>query len=106
MTEAVSSKTLSERTAMAYDGEDYWHQNTYSQHDLEVCVKWLEYSGCPHARAAVQGAVRKNLNLFSILIAWETRHCGRERKLQLNYVHELDEFDGILEEILIEGQRH
>jgi hypothetical protein len=90
---------------MDYNREDYWHDHVYSQHDLDVCAKWLAYSGCPHAKAAVEDAVRKHLNLFSVLIAWETRYCGRERKLPLYHVHELDEFDGILEEILIRDER-
>lgn len=74
----------------------------YSSKDLATCARWLGYSGCANAERAVELAVQKRLDLFAILVAWETRLFGtRERQLRIDQIHDLDEFDGILEELAI-----
>ncbi|MBC5823308.1 MAG: hypothetical protein GIW99_11145 [Candidatus Eremiobacteraeota bacterium] len=71
----------------------------YSPSDLATCARWLGYSGCAQAQPAVERAVKNGLDMFGVLVAWETRLFGHERMLRTDQIHDLDEFDGIVEEL-------
>ncbi|MDQ2817201.1 MAG: hypothetical protein M3T49_03185 [Candidatus Eremiobacteraeota bacterium] len=84
----------------------YWERDgegrkEYRTGDLRSYAKWLEYSGCPYARDAVTTAAHKRLNLNRVIGAWETRLHAREGLIRSTDLHELDEFDSIVEELKI-----
>ncbi len=76
----------------------------YAQDELRMFARWLGYSGCPHADDAIKMAVDRRLDLDKLLRAWETRIHAREKFIRLEDLHDLDEFDTIIEELLIEHE--